>query len=310
MKHILIVGGGPIGKEYYSIFSELGCKVVILSKETDVSDFNVYNQKSYELSSGYLSSFDGIVIAIQPEKTSSVLIDLLRRTSSPILVEKPVALNGCELKEISKIHQNIWSRIYVAFNRRFFGSVKYVKDILKNDTILGCEFCFTEIEERVIGSEIVRQRWMLTNSIHVFDIATYIAGYPKDILVMRSGKAAWHSAGSNFVGVSRINNGYMNFSAYWGAAGNWEVSFITPEFKYILNPLETVQIQKRGSINRENLSLPKKMPAHSYKAGFYEQVVSFVNQERSKFISMENYYALHDFIFTVSDYDEEIQSPC
>ncbi len=311
MKQILVVGGGPIGIEYCRIFSKLSCQVTLLAKEENPAAQKTILQKSYELPSGYLSEFDGIVLAVQPDKTCEALIDLIRRTSCPILVEKPIALSKVDLDQVGgggsssagygNAVDDVWSRVYVAFNRRFFSSVTYIRELLENQKILGCEFCFTEIEERVVGPDGVKQRWMLANSIHVFDLATHIAGYPVDLVTSRSGTCKWHTTGSEFVGYSRIDNGYMNFSAYWGSAGNWEVSFITADKKYILNPLETVLVQDKGSIKREAVVLEQS--ADGFKPGFYDQATAFLNQEREKFISAKNYIQLHEFISTVAGYE-------
>ena len=73
---------------------------------------------------------DTVVIATRHDSHAEILIDSLNASKFTI-VEKPLALNYSELKQIARaVKQNPKSSLFVGFNRRFSPHLKKVKQSL------------------------------------------------------------------------------------------------------------------------------------------------------------------------------------
>ena len=74
-------------------------------------------------------------------------------------------------------------KIYIAHNRRFYESVRFLKKILlEGESITSVRFEFTEWIHRMDLEKInfdVQQNWITANSSHVLDTVFFLAGYPK-----------------------------------------------------------------------------------------------------------------------------------
>jgi predicted dehydrogenase len=61
---------------------------------------------------------------------------IIKSTKKPIFVEKPVALSSKKLNQICKLSKKFNKKIYVLYNRRYFQSVQFLKNKMKNKKLL------------------------------------------------------------------------------------------------------------------------------------------------------------------------------
>ena len=127
MINALIIGGGPIGLVYSRICHSLGFDHTLLTRShinnSPARDTQIINGDIFFIEKEKLKKFSHIIVAVQPRYTFKILSYLLDNTSAFLLVEKPLCLYGYEFEKISK--KVFDSRIYVAFNRRFFESTLF-----------------------------------------------------------------------------------------------------------------------------------------------------------------------------------------
>lgn len=285
----LIVGGGNIGFEYAKICEHLQVDATLLSRsvnvEYDPEKINYISGELYDLPLNYIQKFSHIVIAVQPRYTFSILRYLLEHTRAHILVEKPVCLSS---KDFECLDVNLFEeRVYVAFNRRSFQSTKLARSIIGEKPIVSMEVCFTEIKDRMKGSEDEIRLWGMCNTIHLFDMAFYLAGIPENIKTMRStiGDVDSYSV------TGTLPNGAVYMNAHWGGPGNWGISIATPEEKLFFDPLEKLRVQKSGSFKKYEIALDHEINS-GFKDGFFAQTVDFLDGSKDKFISHDHYKRL------------------
>ena len=286
MKKVLIIGSGPVGQEYFKIFESLKSDVRLLSrsfgnKNNNISEDKVIKGDVFQQKVDLINKFDYIVIAVQPRFSLDILLYLLKNTKSKILIEKPVGLSSLDFKKINC--EEFDERVYVAFNRRWFNSIKNLKKELKDKETLTVNIEFTEHNNRMRGSIEELERWAIANSIHVIDMGLFLYGIPK-ISFLRNE----NNSGVQII-EARAEHKKITFyfKAYWGGAGNWNISILTNKANYVLNPIENLNKQNIESFKKEviNTSSPK----NDYKPGFFEQSKSFLENKRGDFANY-NYY--------------------
>lgn len=287
--NVMIVGGGDISSEYCRICVDLGCKVTLLSRSArgheSIENINVVVDDIYSRSIQSLQSFSHFIIAVQPRFTFSILRHLLENTEAHILVEKPVCLSSKDFEclDVDQFEE----RVYVAFNRRSFESTKLARAIIGEKPIVSMEVCFTEIKDRMKGSEDEIRLWGMCNTIHLFDMAFHLAGIPDNVQTLRS---TIDDVDSYSV-TGNLPNGVVSMNAHWGGPGNWSISVATPDEKLFFDPLEKLRVQKSGSFIKDEIPLDPGVNG-GFKDGFLSQTVDFLDGSKDKFIPHANYKRL------------------
>jgi predicted dehydrogenase len=199
------------------------------------------------------------IVAVAEEALVPVTRALIERGAMRVLVEKPGALSSAALRELIA-----YDGIFVAYNRRFYPSVMRAQELVEQDGgAIGVTFDFTEIERRVLDDarrrklpDIVLQRWGAANSLHVIDLAFFLAGHPVELVAERSGSLPWHYAGARFTGSGATDRGALfSYLATWDGAGRWSVEVTTRARRLVLRPLEELQEQLRGSFELRPLEV-------------------------------------------------------
>ena len=221
-----------------------------------------------------------IVAVGHPELAKQTLV-LVNHGVKSILVEKPGALYLEDLIKIQNKSKMFNSNIFIAYNRRFFQSVKKAKDIILEDGgLLSAHFEFTELShiiEKLIKPEGVKESWLIGNSSHVIDLAFYIAGRPKNLNAFVYGSLDWHKSGSIFIGNGLTNNNVpFSYHSNWKAPGRWSLEFMTQNNRLLLRPMEKLQIIKTGSFEMDECKTDYSVD-EKYKPGLYNQTHSFIN---------------------------------
>lgn len=287
MNKILLVGAGPMAIDYAKILKALDIDVIVVGRgETSAERF--------EAASGIPVYTGGIeswlmqnkdvpckaFVAVSEMALGKVTLLLLERGIKSLLVEKPGAANAAEVEQVLRKAIEKGSRVYVAYNRRFYSSVQKAKEIIKEDGgVTSFNFEFTEwshVIKDLPKEEGVKKQWFLHNSTHVMDLAFYLGGRPKEISCYTAGGLNWHPSGSIYSGAGITENGALfSYQANWESPGRWGVEVLTKKHRLILRPLERLHIQNIGNVAVEEVSLEDELDK-KFKPGLYLQVQAFV----------------------------------
>lgn len=236
-----------------------------------------------------------VVVATPVEELPSVANKLLDLGVLEILIEKPAVLDvqtGQELLcRAKEKHASIW----VAYNRRFYASVRTAQKMIADsgETLLSIWFEFTEwahvIEGLTNQSELTKARWLLANSMHVIDLAFFPCGLPKSesSMFVSSGGLSWHPDAAVFAGAGLAENGTpFAYCANWDAPGRWGLEWLTRSTRYIFRPMEKLQVMRRGSVGIEEVQLIDDLD-QKFKPGVYLQDKAFVEGDTSQLVALE-----------------------
>lgn len=230
-----------------------------------------------------LKQFTHAIIAVNEKNCFPIVSLLIKNKIKNILVEKPGAKNIYELKKMQKIVLQSKSKIYIAYNRRFYESIKFVKDLIKKDKgIISASFSFTEWIDKIKSAKFEKylmKKWFYFNSLHLIDLIFYLIGDPK-LIFSKSDKKNKNFTKSLYLGfgISKKNI-HFSYHSNWESAGRWEILLYTKKRKIILSPLEKVQIQNRNSIKIVFLKFNSKRD-EKFKPGIPGMIDSFLSSKK------------------------------
>jgi hypothetical protein len=232
------------------------------------------------------------VVAVPVESLAETTIQLARCGVRHMLTEKPAGLNLSELYRLQEEATTEGCSIYVAYNRRFYESVRKAREIIETDGGLGTIwFDFTERGSVVRSTDKpkeVLENWFLANSTHVVDLAFDLGGEPTALEARVSGGLEWHPKGSRFVGCgTTTKSALFSYRADWEGPGGWGIEVTTRAHRLILRPLEGVQVQRLGSTSIEECELDDELDRR-FKPGIYRQMQSFLS-ERAGLLTLEQH---------------------
>ncbi len=298
--NVLLIGAGYMGKEYGKVLTALNVPYSVICR----SQQSAYN---FNEEFGVMPIFGGVenalvhidekpdvaIVAVNVEFLSSTVIELLNFGIKKVLVEKPAGLNKNEMIEIYETSISMGAEVYVAYNRRFYSSTEKALEIISEDGgVSSFNFEFTEwgfkIEKTSHAPE-VKEEWLLANSTHVIDLAFFLGGYPKEFCTFNSGKLDWHSRASKYAGAGITDKGSLfSYQANWDAPGRWAVEILTNEHRLYFRPMEELSIQKKGSVNVENVEIDNQLDL-DFKPGLYKQVETILsNRKDERLVTIED----------------------
>jgi predicted dehydrogenase len=291
MNKILLVGAGPMAIAYAKVLQALEAEVTVVGRGVKSAEV-FYEQTNIQPLQGGLkqvmdqlkkSTFSHAIIAVGVEELASATNMMLELNIPKVLVEKPAALN---FEELARLNENVKAasgEVYIAYNRRFYGSVQRLMKLIEEDGgATSVQFEFTEWAHRIEPFQKapgVKENWFLANSTHVVDLAFYLAGKPTEMCSYTAGSLSWHPV-SIFSGAGVTDrNVVFSYSANWESAGRWQVALSTRSGTYHLSPLEELSFQKKGTLTREPVALDNEVDV-TYKPGLYNLVDSFLSGEK------------------------------
>lgn len=224
---------------------------------------------------------ESAIVSVGVAQLYETTLQLVEFGVKNILVEKPGGLTQLEINTLYQCSLDNRCDVYIAYNRRFFSSVLAVRDLISVEGgATSFNFELTEwahIIEKIGKPKEVLNKWFLANSTHVADLAFFLGGKPKELASFVQGELKWHSAASVFSGAGISETGALfNYSANWESAGRWSVEVLTKENRYILRPMESLQVQKRGTIPCVDVEIDDSLD-RKYKPGLYKQVKAFLS---------------------------------
>ena len=230
------------------------------------------------------------IVAVGVEQLANVTEDLIRAGTKRILLEKPGALNLEEICSLNSLVNQKQAEVLIAYNRRFYHSVQQLRKFIAEDGgVLSINFEFTEWAHMIkplVTSFAVKERWLTGNSSHVIDLAFHLCGKPMDWKCWHSGSLDWHPTSARFCGSGITDKGVMfSYLSDWQAPGRWGLELMTAKRRFILRPMEELQVIKLGSILVERIN-PENQIDKDFKPGLYQQTKKFLEGKNHLFCSL------------------------
>ena len=246
------------------------------------------------------------IIAVNVPDLYSLCRSLLLDGVQKILVEKPGALTIKEIGELQRLSEERKAELFIAYNRRFLETVREAKRLITADGgVLSFSFEFTEWSDKVelFDADVIeKQRWFLSNSSHVADLAFFLGGKPAELSSHTSGSLGWHRSAAAFCGSGITENGALfSYSANWDAPGRWGLEAMSRNARVILRPLEQLQIQRRGSVATEVLETDDSYDK-KFKPGLYRMVDSFVNGDGEGLCTVKEQAGMFGYYCKMANY--------
>lgn len=297
---IWLIGPGYMGKEYYKVLSRLEKNTLVIGRG-EKSALAFKEELGKEVVYGGLTKAikeskevpECAIVASNVETLASSVIELLEFGVKKILVEKPGGLNVKELEKVAESTRKYNASVYLAYNRRFYTSVKKAQEIIREDNgVTSFNFEFTEWSHAIEGlskSKETFDSWLLANSSHVIDMAFFLGGFPKNMTAFSKGEnlISWHKKASIFSGAGVTKNGALfNYCANWNSPGRWSVEIITKLHRLIFRPMEALQVQKIGSVAIDPVEIDNSIDL-SFKPGLYQQTKDFLDGNLESFVTIE-----------------------
>lgn len=288
---IWLVGAGNMAKDYANVLKEMNIEFKVIGRgEKSAKDFK--DSTGIDVITGGLRNQlnskekpTHIILATPVNELSSTLLESLDAGIKNILVEKPGFLFISEGSKALKIAQEKQCHVFVAYNRRFFSSVLRMTDLIQEDNGLeSFHFEFTEWSdsiEKLPSAAITLERWVLSNSTHVIDLAFHLGSSPSSMTSQTSGKLTWHPTSSYFAGMGKTRKEIpFTYFASWDAPGRWGLEFLTKKRRFVLRPMEKLQVQNRNSVKIEDVALQSDDDI-KFKPGLKLMTEAFLNPQHS-----------------------------
>ncbi|MCG8613077.1 MAG: Gfo/Idh/MocA family oxidoreductase [Pseudomonadales bacterium] len=293
MTNVWLIGAGGMAADYAKVLSALNCDLTVIGRGEHSAQ--IFREKTgLSVFQGGLDRFldsasivpDAAIVSVGVEQLAPATLQLLNYGVRRILVEKPGGLNAQEIAEVNSVAAKKGSCVFVAYNRRFYGSVLEAEKIIQADGgVLSFNFEVTEwghIIENIQKAEGVKESWFMANTTHVADLAFFMGGKPRELSSIANGGCDWHPSATIFAG-SGISEADAPFTYHgnWSAPGSWGVDISTSSHRLIFKPMESLKIQKIGSIAIECHAFENELD-DKFKPGLYLQTKSFLsnNDER------------------------------
>lgn len=300
-KTVAIIGAGYMAKEYVKVLRGMGIPALVFGRgEGKARQFEA-ETGGQVFTGDYRAALreqevlpDYAIVAVNVGGLCDVTEELMRLGVRHILVEKPVAYRSGALAALREEQKRTGAEVFVAYNRRFFASVKKAQELIRADGgVTSFHFEFTEWAH-VIGPMVrpkgEKEGWLFANSTHVMDLAFFLGGMPLEMTSFVAGKLDWHPDGSNYAGAGISEQGALfTYQANWEAPGRWAVEALTAKHRFYLKPMETLQMQDIGSVKAEPVELSDRLD-REYKPGLYEMVQAFLeNPGDERLLTLEEH---------------------
>jgi predicted dehydrogenase len=312
---IWLVGSGPMSVDYAKILEAQNRDYLVIGRgKASAEEFT--NKTSKEVVLGGLEAFlkttterpEAAIVSVGVAQLYSTTLKLIENGVKRILVEKPGGTTSAELNTLQQQSIEYRCDVFIAYNRRFFASVIALREKLKAEGgVTSFNFELTEwahVIEKLDKPKDVLSKWFLANSTHVADLAFYLGGQPKEMASFVTGGLNWHPTSSIFSGAGVSESGALfNYTANWESAGRWWVEVLTKENRYILKPMESLLVQKRGTITQFSVEIDDSLDKE-FKPGLYKQLVMFLNGEVANLCTLEEQCQMYSFYKKMANYTE------
>ena len=294
---IWLIGAGEMSVNYLKVLEAKNEKFIVIGRG-EVSATKYQKETGKTVVMGGLKIFLTTNPEIPASAIVSVGVDQLYNTTQMlldygvkhILVEKPGGMFAKEIESLEEHCGTLKANIYIAYNRRFFSSVRKAQEMICLDGgVTSFNFELTEwghVIEKLNKTPEVLAKWFLANTTHVADLAFFLGGKPEQVSSYTRGSLSWHPTSSVFAGAGVSDKGALfNYCANWESAGRWSVEILTNKNKYVLRPMEQLQVQPRGAVRVDIIEINDTFDV-DFKPGLYMQVDAFLKHDTSNLCSI------------------------
>jgi predicted dehydrogenase len=311
---IWLIGAGGMSIDYAKVLQAQKKEFTVIGRG-NVSAKLFEEKTKHTVVSGGIEKFlstapvtpESVILSVGVEQLYDTTMQLLKYGVKHLLVEKPGGLSYEEIQQLSNCADENGAQIFIAYNRRFYSSVLKVRELVEQDGgVTSFNFELTEWSH-IIGAldknTEVLAKWFLANSTHVADLAFFLGGKPEQITCYTAGNLDWHSSSSIFAGAGISENGALfNYGADWESAGRWSVEILTNKNRFILRPMEVLQVQKRGSIKLDYVEIEDLLD-NQFKPGLFLQVQAFLERNFEALCSINEQLILFPVYEEMAKYD-------
>jgi len=296
-RDLWLVGVGNIGTEYAKVLVAQNARFTAVGRGATSSNRFMKETGISVLQGGLEKAIgkkgigpDIAIVAVSTEELFDVCSAILDTGTHRILVEKPAGLNYQQIELLNRKASAANASVFVAYNRRFYASCFRAQQMIAEDGgPISYAFEFTEWShqiEKLSKPKEVLENWFLANSTHVVDLAFFLGGDPESINCYVAGSMSWYPKASVFSGSGRAKNGALfSYQANWRSAGRWKVEVRTEKHAFLLCPLETLQVQDRGSTQWRQVDIDDHLDK-DFKPGLYLQTKAFLGEDDKRLLSI------------------------
>jgi predicted dehydrogenase len=311
---IWLVGPGNIGLDYVKVLNHFGLNYDVIGRSPKPKfPAKVYPhgiEEYIEINSDNIAKY--AIVAVDESQLFKVTRQLINCGVENILIEKPAGTNITQIKTLIAESLDKSCNLYVAYNRRFYQSVKKCKEIVsKSLGPVNVHFTFTEWSHLIDFDSYNKEElehFFLCNSSHVPDTVFHIFGKPCELNTYTQGSLEWHPSACTFNGSGITESGVqISYDANWSSAGRWGIEINLPEKKLILRPLEKLQIQKKGSLDINYIDLDEEEKDTEFKPGLLEEVRSFLT-DRKDLCTIQEQLDNFKWYYKIANYSQEPQA--
>lgn len=310
---IWLIGAGDMAVSYLKVLEAQEKAVTIVGRGADSA--RLFEEKTgHAVAVGGITNFlnevhiipQAAIICVGVEQLYSSCKQLLEYGVKRLLIEKPGVLSLSEIKDLELCSFQHQAEVFIAYNRRFYSSVIKAQELIEADGgVTSFNFELTEWAHVIEGlnkRSDVLAKWFIANSTHVADLAFFLGGKPEQISCFTSGSLSWHPSSSVFAGAGVATSGALfNYGANWESAGRWSVEVLTKLNRYILRPMESLLIQKRGTINHIPVEVDNQIDK-DFKPGLFLQVEAFLSNDTKDLCSLSEQVSLFSTYEKMANY--------
>lgn len=287
-RNVWLIGSGPMAQAYAAVLQAQSIDFRVIGR-------GAASAEAFQQSTGVAVVCGGLdavlaelhvpeqaIVAVGVEQLAPVAQRLIGAGCRRLLLEKPGALDLAELRALHSTAQSHGAEVWIAYNRRFYASVQKLRQLATADGgITSAVFEFTEWSHRLRDLQKapgVKEHWLLANSTHVIDLAFSIIGYPAggQWQAWHGGTLDWHPAAARFHGAGVSERGIpFAYQADWEAPGRWGVELLTRRNRFLLRPMEALQVIHLGSVESQPIELDDALD-HQFKPGLFCQCKAFL----------------------------------
>jgi hypothetical protein len=314
-KIIWIIGAGDIGKEYANILNELNYNFKVIGRGKKSSQAFKSKTNIDVLSGGLVKVIQNTknlpteaIVAVGINELYATTVTLLNNGFKKILVEKPGSLKIDEIKKLNILSKKKGSNVFIAYNRRFYNSVNFLRKKIKTEKILSVSFDFTELSKRINSLSIknnIKKKWLIANSSHVIDLVFNLCGLPKFLRNYSIDSLKWHPSSAIFCGYGLTKkNIVFNYHSNWLSPGRWGIEIMTKKNKYVLRPIEVLQVMKENSFDVKSL-VNMSENDKKFKPGFLLQTKYFLSSKQNSILcDLDHHLKLMKILYKIAGYNE------
>jgi predicted dehydrogenase len=263
MYKVAVIGAGFMASEHMKCWADVAeARVVGIYSRSRESAARLANEFNIPLVFDSVASLyqgtraDLVLVAVSESATLEICTEISQFPWTA-LIEKPVGIDAYESQKITSLFKLHGVEAYVALNRRFYSSTRYVKSEIGEEIGPIVVQIFDQQDPLVALKQgrpkRVVENWMFANSIHLVDyFFNFCRGDILDVVPSRR----WKNGDGMFVSAEVIfSSGDIGiYHAFWNMPAPWAVIVNSLENRWEIRPLELVSVQKRGSRVSEPLS--------------------------------------------------------